>query len=207
MAPYFRALDPTPGNREEEFPPTSAVTRPGFSDETLLGDSFIDVEQEWGGSAYPISGPPVPSSTSEGYGGVGAPYSYPAGEQVHPSHSQPSTTPLSHHSYPIDPVGIGRSMLLNISTPPTIDPRATYSSYPPLPLPPRQQTDRPWTMDISEDGTQFISLRDCELNMSSQGGESGAGSAAWTTLPEGHLNTISGHVVEIRGSELGTGIG
>jgi len=187
----------------------SAVTKPGFSDETLLSNSWTDIaqEMEWEDSSYPMPGHPVPSGTGAGYRSIDQPYLYPAVDRIGPSLSQACNVPQSHHTYAIDPVGIGGSRMLNIFPPPAIDPRATYSSYPPLPLPPREQTDRPWTMDISEDGTPFISLRDCELNLPSQRGEYRVNSGTSTVFEEGCLNTISGHVLEMGESEPETSIG
>jgi len=189
------------------FPPLSAITRPGFSDETLLSDSRTHLVQEWEGSAHHTPGPPAPSGSSTGYSSVGQPYLYSAADPLLSGPSQASAAQLGGHPFPMDPLGIGEPLIFHIPAPPAIHHRATYSSYPPLPLPPREQTNRPWTMDVSEDGTQYISLRNCELRFPTQGDENGASSGVWAGWPEGRLNPIGGHLLEIRGSNSGTVIG
>jgi len=149
---------------EGVFIPVSAITRPGLSDETLLSHSGTDRMQELAGSAYRTPEPPVSSRTNTRYSSVDEPYLDTAVDPHHQRLSRESTAPLSHHLYPINPLRIGEQLLSNIPPPANIDPRATYSSYPSLSLPPREQTYRPWSMDVSDDGKQFISLGDCDLN-------------------------------------------
>jgi len=192
---------------EGVFIPISAITRPGFSDETLLGHSGTDRMQELAGSAYRAPEPLMSSCTNTRYSSVYEPYLDTAIDPHHRRLSRASTASLSHHSYPINPLRIGEPLVSNIPPPPMIDVRATYSSYPPLPLPPREQTYRPWSMNVSEDGTQFISLGDCDLSGHSQGSEDAAGSGAWIGGPGGRSNAVGGRGSRIGGSKSGTRFG
>ena len=189
---------------EGGFITISAITKPGFSDETLLSHSGTDRMQEWAGSAYRTPESPVPSRTNTRYSRVDGPYLDPAVDPQHRRLSRASAASLNGRSCPINPLRIDLPLVSNIPPPPTIDARATYSSYPPLPLPPREKTYRPWSMDVSEDGTQFISLRDCDLSGNPQGSEEGAGSGAWIGGPGGRSNTVGGRVSKIGGSKSGT---
>ncbi|PUU73054.1 hypothetical protein B9Z19DRAFT_1135954 [Tuber borchii] len=189
---------------EGGFISISAITRPGFSDETLLSHSGTDQMQEWAGSAYRTPELPVSRYTNTRYRSAGEPYLDPPVDP-HPRRlSRESTAPLSHHLYPINPLRIGEQLVSNIPPPATINLRATYSSYPLLPLPPREQTYRPWSLDVSEDGAKFISLGDCDLGLRSKGDKAGPGSRAWIGGPGGRLNTVGEPVMRIRGSKSGS---
>ncbi|CUS11273.1 unnamed protein product [Tuber aestivum] len=65
--------------------------------------------------------------------------------------------------FPSNSMGAPGPIDTGCPAPPQINPYSTYASYPPLPLPPREETLRPWANDISDYGVQFISLRDCDL--------------------------------------------
>lgn len=192
---------------EGGFIPISAITRPGFSDETLFSHSGTNQMQEWAGSAYRNPAPPVSSSTNTRYSSAGEPYLDPAVDPHHRRLSRASTASQNGHSYPINPLRIDEPLVSNIPPPPTIVSRATYSSYPPLPLPPREKTYRPWSMDVSEDGTQFISLGDCDLSGYSRGSENGAGSEDCIGELGGPSNAVGGRGSRIGGSKSGTRFG
>ena len=192
---------------EGGFITISAITRPGFSDETLLSHSGTDRMQEWAGSAYRTPESPVSSRTNTRYSSVDEPYLDPAVDPHHRRLSRASAASLNGHSYPINPLRIDEPLVSNILPPLTMDARATYSSYPPLSLPPREQTYRPWSMGVSEDGTQLISLRDYDLSGISQGGEDGAGSGVWIGGLGGRSNTVGGRGSKIGGSKSGTRFG
>ena len=115
----------------------------GVKNETLLSDSRTHLVREWEGSSYHTPGPLVPRGSSTRYSSVGETYLYSAVDSLVPRLSQVSTVRLGGHSFPIDPLAIGELMIFSIPTPPTINLRATYSSYPPSLLPPREKTNRP----------------------------------------------------------------
>jgi len=64
----------------------------------------------------------------------------------------------------------------------------------------------PWSMDVSDNRTPFISLGDCDLRLS-QGSQDGAGPRAWIGGPGEYSNAVGRQGSRIGGSKSGTRFG